>query len=70
MAEFGKRRGRHLDADWSHLQHLRQGRHEEHRIHLQKLAQDLAGHEPDPGCAHSLYYASGLQCHGYILIIF
>ena len=60
MDEFRQRRGRHLDGDGVVLQRVREGRDEEHRIHLQELTQDLAGHDTNHGCAHPLDYASRL----------
>ncbi len=66
MDEFWQRCRSHLYGDGVVLQRVRQGRDEEHRVHLQELTQDLAGHDSNTGCAHSLYYASRLQCHGYI----
>ena len=60
MDEFRQRRRRYRDGDGVVLQRIREGCDEKHRIHLQELAQDLAGHDPNPGCAHPLDYASRL----------
>ena len=64
MDELFQRRGRDRHRDRALVQHLRQGHDEEHRVHLQELAQDLARHEPDPRRSHPLNDASCLQCHG------